>query len=256
MGNLTLSPPPRFQGSPTQQMQACYTYLYKMQEQLNTALQRMDSGSVTLVDPRKEVDSVKSKGESTQMESLRALIVKNAALVQREMDRLQTELHGSYVAQSEFGTYLKKISAMIEADPAAVSQYYSFVDQIRNELHTGLEDAGKALEEYSRAVEGCIRSGTVDYTAEGEPIFGVAVGQNLTEAEVTVDGQIKRKITNRFRSVFTAQELAFWQNDSKVAWLSSQSDSLHIGTADINLLCLGPWEIGHQEGFYIKWIGG
>lgn len=256
MGNLTLSPPPRFQGSPNQQMQACYTYLYKMQEQLNTALQRMDSGSVTLAGGQKEAPPAQVKADSTQFESLRALIVKNATLVQREMDRLQTELHGSYVAQSEFGTYLQNISAIIEADPAAVSQYYSFLDGIRSELHTGLEEAGKALEEYSRGVEGCIRSGTVDYTAEGEPIFGVAVGQNLTEAEVTVDGEIKRKITNRFRSVFTAQELAFWQNDSKVAWLSSQSDSLHIGTADISLLCLGPWEMGYQEGFYIKWIGG
>lgn len=256
MGNLTLSPPPRFQGNWESQMRACYTYLYKMQEQLNAALQRMDFGSVTLADAKKKVGVSQNKAETSKLESLRALIVKNASLVQKEMDTLKSELRGSYVAQSEFGTYLQNISAIIEADPTAISQYYSFVDEIRSELHTGLEEAGKALEDYSRGVEGCIRSGTVDYTAEGEPIFGVAVGQNLTEAEVIVDGQPKRKITNRFRSVFTAQELAFWQNDCKVAWLSSQSDSLHIGTADISLLCLGPWEIGHQDGFYIKWIGG
>lgn len=256
MGNLTLSPPPRFQGSQEQQMLQCYTYLYKMQEQLNAALGRIDAGSVTLPDKQREAYAAQSKADSSQVESLRALIIKNASLVQREMDTLQMELHGKYVAVSEFGDYLRNISAMIEADPSAVSQYYSFVDTLRGELHTGLEEAGKALEDYSRGVEGCIRSGTVDYTADGEPIFGVAVGQNLTEEEATIDGQVRRRITNRFRSVFTAQELAFWQNDCKVAWLSSQSDSLHIGTADINLLCLGPWEIGHKDGFYIKWIGG
>ena len=42
------------------------------------------------------------------------LIIKTADTVRQEMDRRWTELSGTYVAQSEFGTYLEKTSQEIE----------------------------------------------------------------------------------------------------------------------------------------------
>lgn len=61
-----------------------------------------------------------------QAATLKSLIIKSADVVRQEMDRLATELKGSYVAQSEFGDYLERISQRIEADPGQLSQYFKF----------------------------------------------------------------------------------------------------------------------------------
>ena len=38
------------------------------------------------------------------------LIVQNASYIRREMDKLRTELAGSYVAVSDFGQYLQELN--------------------------------------------------------------------------------------------------------------------------------------------------
>ena len=54
------------------------------------------------------------------------MIVKTADTVQRRMDQLSTKLTGEYVAASEFGTYVERLNAYLEANPEALTQYYSF----------------------------------------------------------------------------------------------------------------------------------
>ena len=188
------------------------------------------------------------QGIHREAEALRALIVQNASYIRREMDKLRTELAGSYVAVSDFGQYLQELNAAIEADPAAVTQYYSFLSLLQADLSA----VEASFQTYRVETEGYIRTGIVGY--EGQvPLYGVAVGQGLTVTQV--DGQSIITST-QFRSTFTARELSFWQGEVEVAYLSD--NRLYIsGITVLGAMDLGQkWAISHENGLQIKWIGG
>lgn len=251
MSALALAPPARFQGTAEQQLAQCYSYLFQMHQQLNTALRALPDA----VSPGSPAPVSGGGGGSAsggpppeEVQALRALIIKNAAYVRQEMDRLRTELKGSYLAISDFGTYLQEFNAILEADPTAVTQYYSFLSQIQ----ANLEQVEASFETYRVQTEGYIRTGVVAW--EGEiPIFGVAVGQGLTVTET--DGQSVVS-SGQFRSTFTARKLSFWQGDVEVAYLSDNrlyiTNISILGAVDLG----GKWAIRHDNGFQIQWIGG
>lgn len=248
--DFTLSPPAQWSGSAAEQLRQCYAYLYQMHEQLKNALDRLEAlpraasagtAAVTAAASAASADAP----EGTQ--ALRALIVKNAALVQKQMDTLRVELAGAYVAQSDFGAYLEQINSRIEADPAALTQYYSFASA----LAADVDAVDAAFEAYRVQTEGYIRTGVVAYDGD-LPVYGVAVGQGLTQTEV--DGQTVVGGT-QFRSVFTASRLSFYQGDTELAYLSD--DRLYVA----NITVLGTvdlarcWRISSADGFALLWIG-
>lgn len=249
MNVTAFAPPPQPSGTAEKQLLQQYAYLFQMSQQLSAALDQMQDQTVT-VDHRTEQVSDRQK---EQYQNLKALVVKSTDTVRRQMDILSARLMGEYVATSDFGTYVEKLSAYLEANPQALTQYYSFV----SDLQSNTDSLGTAFRQYVTETEGYIRTGIVDYDG-AVSVYGVAVGQGLATEKVTLpNGSAAGYIQPRqFRSAFTAAKLSFYQDDVEVAYLSN--NRLYITDAQITgRIFLGDdWQVERSSGLTLKWIGG
>ena len=247
--------PPYPNGSVQQQLTQQYSYLFQMAQQLNMALSALEGGAVSTASAAAQQKhsgaarraEVAAAENSEQFQSLRAMIVKTARQVTRSMERLEARLGEEYVAASQFGTYVQRLSAYLEANPEALTQYYSFC----GELAANVAAVDAAFSSYRLDTEGYIRTGIVYYEG-ASPVYGVAVGQNLTTTEV--DGrQVVEQ--NNFRAVFTAQKLSFWQDSTEIAYVSN--NRLYITNITVlDSVSLGQWRLESGNGLSFKWIGG
>lgn len=232
-------------GTVEQQVLQQYSYLFQMAQQLNLTLEAAESSRTAAVQAAGK--SRAAQGTEQEYQNLKSLIIKTADTVQRRMDQLSARLEGEYVASSEFGSYVEKLSAYIEAHPDALTQYYSFCSDLQEDV----DAVNAAFGSYKAGTEGYIRTGVVYY--EGAlPVYGVAVGQNLTTT--LVDG-VETVAQNDFRATFTAKRLSFWQDSTEVAYVSD--NRLYI--RDITVLdsvTLGGWKLASENGLAFQWIGG
>lgn len=241
------------------QMAQMRSYMYQMVEQLNWALSAMDGGAsareqrlpgqtaVPASDDKKEDDT------NQRMANLRDLIIKSADVVRQEMDRLATELKGSYVAQSEFGDYLERISQRIEADPSQLSQYFKFASDIRADV----DRVGVDFASYKTDVEGYIRQGIVGYDGT-VPIIGIAIGQDIRTSQTGVETEqgvydVIDKSSNM--SVWTTEKLSFYIGGQETAYFSNGKLTVAQIAAD-RITGAGEWDVSFTSGVKFKWIGG
>ena len=241
------------------QMAQMRSYMYQMVEQLNWALSAMDGGAqaqeqqlpgqttASASDNKKEDDT------NQRMANLRDLIIKSADVVRQEMDRLATELKGSYVAQSEFGDYLERISQRIEADPSQLSQYFKFASDIRADG----DRVGVDFASYKTDVEGYIRQGIVGYDGT-VPIIGIAIGQDIRTSKTGVETEqgvydVIDKSSNM--SVWTTEKLSFYIGGQETAYFSNGKLTVAQIAAD-RITGAGEWDVSFTSGVKFKWIGG
>ena len=233
--------PPSPQGTVQEQLVRQYSYLFQMAQQLNVALGQLESGGTAA--PSGGTAAPVAEREQ-QYQTLKSMIVKTADTVQRRMDQLSAKLTGEYV---EFGTYVERLNAYLEANPEALTQYYSFFA----DLQASTETVSAAFEQYRVETEGYIRTGIVCYDG-AVPQYGVAVGQNLTCREVDGETVVEQ---NDFRATFTASKLSFWQDASEVAYVSN--NRLYITNITVlEGMSIGEWEISSENGLVIRWMGG
>lgn len=241
------------------QMAQMRSYMYQMVEQLNWALNALDSSASDQVQqlPGQTVaptdDDKKEDDTNQRMANLRDLIIKSADVVRQEMDRLETELKGSYVAISEFGTYLEEISQRIEADPTQLSQYFKFASDIRADV----DRVGVDFASYKTDVEGYIRQGIVGY--EGTvPVIGIAIGQDIRTSQTGVETEqgvydVIDKSSNM--SVWTTEKLSFYIGGQETAYFSNGKLTVAQIAAD-RITGAGKWDVSFTSGVKFKWIGG
>lgn len=245
---MTLTMPPAPSGSPQQMAMAQYAYLFQMAQQLNLALGQLETGGAGTSSSGGGTAGGGGTGKDSRgYQELKSMIVKTAGLVKRQMDQLSARLEGEYVAVSDFGTYVERLSAYLEANPEALTQYYSFFA----DLQASTETVSAAFEQYRVETEGYIRTGIVCYDG-AVPQYGVAVGQNLTCREVDGETVVEQ---NDFRATFTASKLSFWQDASEVAYVSN--NRLYITNITVlEGMSIGEWEISSENGLVIRWMGG
>ena len=147
--------PPSPQGTVQEQLVRQYSYLFQMAQQLNVALGQLESGGTAAPTGGTATPAAREQ----QYQTLKSMIVKTADTVQRRMDQLSAKLTGEYVAASEFGTYVERLNAYLEANPEALTQYYSFFA----DLQASTETVSAAFEQYRVETEGYIRTGIVCY---------------------------------------------------------------------------------------------
>ena len=213
-------------GSVQEQVTQQYAYLVQMAQQLNLALGQLEAlgGGAGEASARRQANGR----------------LGTAALT--------AKLEEEYVASSDFGSYVAKLSAQLEAAPEAVTQYYSFF----SDLQANVEKVDAAFAHYKLDTEGYIRTGIVYYDGAA-PVYGVAVGQDLTCREVDGEKVVEQ---NNFRAVFTATRLSFWQDATEVAYVSN--NRLYI----TNITVLGGIDVGQwsmeaaEGGLAFRWIGG
>lgn len=119
-------------GSVQEQVTQQYAYLVQMAQQLNLALGQLEAlgGGAGEASARRQANgrlgTAASETADGQYETLRSMILKTADQVQKTTAALTAKLEEEYVASSDFGSYVAKLSAQLEAAPEAVTQYYSF----------------------------------------------------------------------------------------------------------------------------------
>ena len=243
-------------GTLAQQVQQQYTYLFRLAQTLNRAMEQVEctAGAQAAQAQRTTVSSREAREERAhQAATLKSLIIKSADVVRQEMDRLATELKGSYVAQSEFGDYLERISQRIEADPSQLSQYFKFASDIRADV----DRVGVDFASYKTDVEGYIRQGIVGYDGT-VPIIGIAIGQDIRTSQTGVETEqgvydVIDKSSNM--SVWTTEKLSFYIGGQETAYFSNGKLTVAQIAAD-RITGAGGWDVSFTRGVKFKWIGG
>lgn len=251
--------PPALRGEPEQQIALMSSYLFRLSEMLNVALNSLSAGGYTsAADVQAARQSGKAKVEAADTtvasyNELRGLINNTSIYVHTELDRLSTELERQYTAISnDWGTFQENISSSIEATAEGIVQSYGYDAEIQT-----LHEEAAGFSAYKISTEGYIRQGFIDYDENNVPIVGIAIGQGLTSTKVTVNGVEYQKIDSTASCAFyTASKVSFRINGQEVAYVSNRK--LYIGDVEItgSVVLGGKWMIGTSNGLSIKWIGG
>lgn len=243
---MTMPPAPT--GTLSQQVQKQYAYLFQLAQMLNRAAEQAEQQPQT-----QTVQKPVQAAQAQTVVELKSLIVKSADAVRKEMDRLETELKGSYVAVSDFGTYLERISQEIEADPTGLSRYFKFASDIQADV----EQVGTDFSAYKTDVEGYIRQGIVGYDGT-VPILGIAIGQNLQTARTGVETEqgVFDEIDKRSNmSVWTTEKLSFYIGGQEAAYFSNGKLTVAQIATD-RIAGAGKWDVSFTNGVKFKWMGG
>lgn len=225
------------------QLRQVKSYLYQLTNQLNFALKAVESEENKSTSPDGNKSGSQSKSESTAAQDtfyqLKNLIIKSADIVDAYYEVISKKLEGRYVAQSDFGDFLKTNKALFELSPENFTQYYDSVQQIVDKL-------GNLSE--IRTDECYIKTGWVD-EVEGEKVAGVEIGQ------ISYDANGENKDTAFAK--FTTRGLVFYAQDgeTELAWIERYR--LNVRDARIeNSLELNGYKLDTSNGMAFKWIGG
>lgn len=205
------------------------SYLYQLVEQLNLALtdvERVASSAVTTAKASSAASA--EKDSQATFNSIKALIIKSADIVNAYYDAINTRLEGEYVAVSDFGTYVNQTTQDIEANSKGISQ-------ILEELQVIVTDID-GIESSIVNVKGYINSGILEPGENDNPVVGLEIGQR-TE----IDG---KEVFNKYAR-FTSDCLSFFdQNGKEVAYISDQK--LYINDVEV----IGSF----REGGFVDYI--
>ena len=233
MAAIFVEMPPFVQDEdPQEAIRRLHSYLYQTAERMNEALSlvdqslqdtaqaaqaQLDSATRTLQASTKRMGTNAHNALLREAESLRSLIIDNANLITQVEDRINNTLQSSYVAQSEFGEYKEQaVTQMSETADSKITEYDA------SETITTLQADAEAAKTFQRDYDSYIKTGLLFRDAQGNRVYGVAVGENLTRVTQIVDG-VEEVVLERsgLSAVFTATKLSFYQNGSEVAYLSN-----------------------------------
>ena len=187
--------------------------------------------------------------------ALRALIVKTADRVERQVELLSRSLHEDYLARSDFGDYQEQIDTLIRATARQIVESYDFTARL-SAADARLGELAGAL----TRLRGEIRRGLIQDPETGELCFGIAIAQELrfTGQTVTENGLVYEELApGQTLGLYTASGWQFWINGSKRGWFDASDGQLHIRslTAEQELRLGGDWLCTSSGGFGIRYVG-
>lgn len=190
-------------GTDAEQLRQLKGYLYQLVQQLNnTPTQAVTMGAAAMAKPA--ATAQKQKDPAQTFADIKGLIIKSADIVNAYCDKLEKKLSGVYVAQSEFGDYVRKTENALIATAEYTQQCFTHLEQIITDAQTR-EQETKAY----------IRTGLLYYAGAedplpvGMPVYGVEVGQEK-------DGEFCRF------GRFTAYGMTFYDEEGTPAALITQ----------------------------------
>ena len=253
---VKIESPPVLSGQSETQIKELSSYLFRLAEMLNVALNNLDENnfsSATDTSSSKAGKSPQSIDVTTSYNELRGLISNTAQIVNVEIEKMKTELEQQYVAMSnDWGTFQENISSTIEATAESVVQSYNYDSELQ-----ALNEQAAGFSAYKISTEGYIRQGFIDRDENNVPIVGIAIGQGLKSTAVTINGTEYQQIDSTASCAFyTATKVSFRINGQEVAYVSNRK--LYIGDVEItgSVVLGSKWQISTNSGLTIKWIGG
>lgn len=180
-----------------EQLQQIKSYLHQTVEQLNWALNNIDTQSNTaVVAPTARSLAPVASGSAGQSDpqatfaSIKSLIIKSAEIVDAYYDEINTRLEGLYVAQSDFGTYVEQTNALIEANSKGITQTYTNIQTLQSDvggISTTVQTLGGTINNLDTTVS--TLGGTVQNINGTVQTLGGTV-QNLDSTIQGVDGKV------------------------------------------------------------------
>ena len=234
--------PPSLKGDERAQLEQMYRYLYKMSEQLNSALAVTDREYQIVVQTKSGAapgsESPITPQLDAQYRELRSLIIKTADIVNQQMDKTIKQLNGKFEAiSSEWGTFEQNIERKIVETAEATIDSFDYSEKIHGIEKTVLD----GVTSYAIESLGYIKRGIIGFDDENFPIYGIAVGTELKEKTVEKDGKTYQQIdTTKRIATYTSDAITFWRNDVAIARFSG--DELYVTRAEITQqIRLGDW---------------
>lgn len=191
-------------------LQQIQSYMYQLVEQLNIALADVESIATDQSAGTNQPSASATGGSGTKpvadFNSVKALIIKSADIVNAYYKEIKKRLEGLYVAESDFGVYAEQTASEIHANSIAIEQMYTNIQTIISDIDS--------LEHSLIEVDAFIKSGVLYYDEDGTPVYGLEIGQR-TE----IDGE---EVFNKYAR-FTSSKLSFYDsNDNEVAYISDK----------------------------------
>lgn len=158
----------------SQQLQQLKNYLYQLVEQLNNT-EPATAAQMFVTTPT--TTGGQEEKTAADFAAMKALIIKSADIVDAYCEKIGGKLSGTYVSQSEYGTFTRQTENAISANATAISQNYRDVQTLITDLQTRQQETS-----------GYIRTGLLYYAGaedplpEGTPVYGVEVGQQVEGA--------------------------------------------------------------------------
>lgn len=160
-----------------------------------------------------------------------------------QIDGLNAQIEQTYVAQSEFGTFVEQVDRQIENTAKATVESYGYSSLISSAQQTA-DQANLLIQQYSTVINGQIRRGLITDPDTGLDVLGIAISQNLQfTGEITKgdDGyEYYRLETGQTFGMYTSTGWQFWIDGFKKGWYNSMDGMLHIANVYIeNILQFG-----------------
>ena len=221
------------------------SYLYQISEQLNWAFSTVETNISTVTQQSEQFAQTGAKSSSLEEDplsnfnSVKALIIKSADIVEAYSEAIKKKLEGLYVASGDFGSYKEEVTQIITENEKGIRR--DFYNKQEIDL-----DLDKLRDEFIES-NAYIHQGLLEYdAATGKAVYGLEIGQ-----EDTKNGE---KIFDKFAR-FTADRLSFFDsNDVEVAYISDYK--LFITSAEIKgMLTHGGYDIDSSDGIAYLWKG-
>ena len=230
------------------------SYMHQLVEQLNWALSTVDNaigGNTPNVVMTAQSGSKSEEDAVSTFNSIKALIIKSADIVQAYEESMKTEYNGEYVAVSDFGTYLAKTNSTVEENSKYAIANFANVQTV-----TEQGKALGALETYVNDTKAYIKTGYLYDDKSGNPIYGVEIGQTVK----TKEGE-EEKETFRGFARFIANRLSFYdENSNEVAFISDRklyvTDASFVNATFSGTIRCGGYKVDTSEGLAFTWFGG
>lgn len=195
--------------SPEEKLMQVQSYLYQVVQQLNLALDSLDrktSNAAGVLEKAGSSNSAVEKEAQSTFNSIKALIIKSADIVNAYYEEINRRLSGIYVAESDFGVYSEETAQAIQENSSGIERLFTNIQTIVTDIET--------LEHSLIEANAYINSGLLYYEDSGVPVYGLEIGQRNE-----IDGV---EVFNKYAR-FTASKLSFYdQNDNEVAYVSDQ----------------------------------
>lgn len=214
---ITVRPPVLAGGTEREQLQSLRGYLFQLTEQLNFALNQVERTAPEAPEKKRKAVS-EEQTPAALFTTLKPLIIKSAEIVEAYSQELSRRLEGKYVAQSEFGTYVRETEQTIRETEEMITRDFRSIQSIQTQV--------AALDRSLLDISAYIRTGLLYENDQGEGTYGVEIGQ-----QVQTDGAV----TFRKFARLTSDCLSFYdQNDVQVAYISDRK--LHVTTGEVQTL--------------------
>ncbi|GFI61258.1 hypothetical protein IMSAG049_00415 [Clostridiales bacterium] len=225
---INLSSPPALAGNADEQLQRMRSYVFRIVEDLNIGLRDMNAQGILMEIDRalsSNADAEENRELLSAHNNIRSLIIKTADFAMSNSEEFKKTLRSEYAAISDFGEIAEKLENEITANSEGLTQLFRYTSGIRSEFG-----------DFSTTSEQYIKTGLLYLDDSGAPVYGVGVGNLSTKIDVNGQTVLDRR---NLLTTTTADEIAFWNNGSKIAYINGSmmyfpSGKLKALNADIS----------------------